>query len=149
MVVRVVLSAGVGSDAGHASVASGRRDGHGLRAIHAASTSDQESARLRNELIATVNHELRTPLTTVVGFSEILLTGDAGPLNTEQHSMISRVAINGLRLLELIEELVRTTSDCLVTDQAVDIAAVLRQVVNTPHVAEGAGSPYLCEGASA
>jgi signal transduction histidine kinase len=99
------------------------------QAVRDAGAPELESARLHRELIATVNHELRTPLTTVVGFSEILLAGDAGPLNELQRSMIDKMAVNGLRLLGLIEGLVSATSDCLAADQAGDLAAVMRQVL--------------------
>jgi signal transduction histidine kinase len=76
----------------------------------------------RRELIASVSHELRTPLTSVVGYSEMLLSGDAGALNGEQTMMLERVADSGGRLLEMIEELMRATSECLAEEEAVDMA---------------------------
>jgi signal transduction histidine kinase len=85
-------------------------------------------AMLRQDLIDTVNHVFRTPLTMVVGLSEILHAGDAGQLNELQRSMIDKVALNGLHLLELVEGLVSATSDCLTTDQPGNLAAVMHQV---------------------
>jgi signal transduction histidine kinase len=104
--------------------------------------SDNGLSLVRAELIAAFNHELRTPLTAVLGYSEILLTGDVGPLNEEQSSMIWRIATNGSRLLELIEELVRTADEYLGTDQVIDLAATLRQIVDTPHLTDSTDSPY-------
>jgi signal transduction histidine kinase len=111
-----------------------------LSVLHATRHNDLDRLRERNELLASVNHELRTPLTSVVGYSELLLSGDAGELNDEQRSMMERVAVNSTRLLQLIEELVRTTSECLKTNEAVDLGEVMLQVVSTPRVA-GSGVP--------
>ena len=42
-------------------------------------------------LLATVTHELRTPLNSIIGFSEVLLHGLAGPLTTEQGKQLAIV----------------------------------------------------------
>ncbi len=86
------------------------------------------------ELIASINHELRTPLTVVVGYSEVLLSGDVGELNPEQAAMMRRVAVNGQRLHELIEGLVRTTNESVDMDRDLDLGEVMRRVVSTPHI---------------
>ncbi len=83
----------------------------------------------RREVIASVSHELRTPLTSVVGYSEMLLSGDAGPLNDEQTLMLERVADSGGRLVDLVEELTRATSECLADDLAVDMADAVVDVI--------------------
>src|SRR5262249_60980839 len=35
-----------------------------------------ESNRLKSDFLATMSHELRTPLNSILGFSEVLLSGD-------------------------------------------------------------------------
>jgi signal transduction histidine kinase len=90
----------------------------------------------RRELIASVSHELRTPLTSVVGYTEMVLGGEAGPLNPEQTQMLERVALNGVRLLELIQELVSATSECLVEGHSVDMADLVVDVI-------GGGQPEV------
>ncbi|MDR3045651.1 MAG: PAS domain S-box protein [Desulfovibrio sp.] len=42
-------------------------------------TSERELDRMKNEFLTTAAHELRTPLTTILGFSELLVTGDDIP----------------------------------------------------------------------
>jgi two-component system phosphate regulon sensor histidine kinase PhoR len=55
--------------------------------------------------ISAVSHELRTPLTSIVGYTELLLDGDAGDLERPQHDMLEVVDRNGRRLLALIDDL--------------------------------------------
>src|SRR5574341_30094 len=62
-------------------------------------------ARIRSEFIANVSHELRTPLNSILGFSEMMLTGLAGPLDERVRKMVDRVHSNGLRLLDLINDI--------------------------------------------
>ncbi|MBJ7358378.1 HAMP domain-containing sensor histidine kinase [Nocardioides sp.] len=54
-------------------------------------------------LISNVGHEIRTPITTIVGYTELLLTEDAGRLNTRQKEMLERVEDNVVRLLRTVE----------------------------------------------
>ena len=63
--------------------------------------------RLKSEFLANMSHELRTPLNSIIGFSEMLLTEDAGgtALSEMQRDFIGTVARNGRHLLQLISEL--------------------------------------------
>ncbi len=62
----------------------------------------QEADRLKSNFLATVSHELRTPLTSVIGYSEMLLEGLAGPLNDEQRDYVGTVLGKADQLLQLI-----------------------------------------------
>ncbi len=62
----------------------------------------QEADRVKSNFLATVSHELRTPLTSVIGYSEMLLEGIAGPLNPEQRDYVKTVMEKGDQLLQLI-----------------------------------------------
>jgi signal transduction histidine kinase len=88
-----------------------------------------DETRERNELIASVNHELRTPLASIVGYTEVLLSGEPGPLSEEQLVMLRRVAGNGGQLLGLIEQLVRATTERLSDGGTVDSADAVVRVV--------------------
>ena len=61
-----------------------------------------EADRVKSNFLATVSHELRTPLTSVIGYSEMLLEGVAGPLNEEQREYVRTVMEKGDQLLQLI-----------------------------------------------
>lgn len=59
----------------------------------------------KNGLIVNMNHELRTPLNSVIGFSDLLLEGAFGSLNTRQSKYVSNILISGKNLLEIINDL--------------------------------------------
>jgi two-component system sensor histidine kinase BarA len=62
----------------------------------------QEADRIKSNFLATISHELRTPLTSVIGYSEMLLEGLAGPLNDEQREYVHTIMEKGDSLLQLI-----------------------------------------------
>ncbi len=62
----------------------------------------QAASRLKSEFLATVSHELRTPLVAVLGYTELLLDDEFGPLQPEQHNALQRVYHRGQELLEVI-----------------------------------------------
>lgn len=65
----------------------------------------KELDRLKSNFLATVSHELRTPLTSIIGYSEMLREGIAGPLTDEQKEFVLTINDKGEQLLELIKGL--------------------------------------------
>lgn len=65
----------------------------------------RELDRLKSNFLATVSHELRTPLTSIIGYSDMLATGIAGPLNVEQAEFVETIRSKGDHLLALISSL--------------------------------------------
>ncbi|MFE9442170.1 ATP-binding protein [Streptomyces sp. NPDC006602] len=61
--------------------------------------------RAKSEFLSTVSHELRTPLTSIVGYIELLMDEDTGPLSEPQRRMLDVVDRNANRLRALIEDL--------------------------------------------
>jgi signal transduction histidine kinase len=57
---------------------------------------------LKSQFLANMSHELRTPLNAINGFSDLLLTEAAGPINAEQREFLEAVLRNGQHLLDLI-----------------------------------------------
>ncbi len=64
----------------------------------------EEASRLKSEFVTNISHELRTPMNSILGFTELLIDGVDGPLNTEQHGSLRRVERNARKLLRLINE---------------------------------------------
>jgi signal transduction histidine kinase len=62
----------------------------------------QEVDRIKSNFLATVSHELRTPLTSVIGYTEMLLEGLAGPLGGEQREYLTTILAKADQLLGLI-----------------------------------------------
>ncbi|MDP1804565.1 MAG: histidine kinase dimerization/phospho-acceptor domain-containing protein, partial [Acidimicrobiales bacterium] len=51
----------------------------------------EERDRRRSEFVATASHELRTPATSILGFLELLISGEAGQLTLDQHHMLAAI----------------------------------------------------------
>lgn len=92
----------------------------------------EEADRLKSNFLATVSHELRTPLTSVIGYSEMLMEGLAGPLNDEQRDYVRTVLTKADQLLQLITGLLDASlleaGKLEVVRDAVDLPAVVEAV---------------------
>ena len=62
-----------------------------------------ESNRLKSDFLATMSHELRTPLNSILGFSEVLLSGNH--LDDKQQRWVQNIQTSGGRLLNLINDI--------------------------------------------
>jgi signal transduction histidine kinase len=69
----------------------------------------KEAARIKGEFLANVSHELRTPLNAIIGYSDMLLMGISGELSEKQSQKITRLRENGIRLLNLINDILDIT----------------------------------------
>ncbi len=65
----------------------------------------EAASRAKSAFLANTSHELRTPLTAILGFSEILAAGLAGPLNERQTRYVRAVHESGEHLLALINDI--------------------------------------------
>jgi signal transduction histidine kinase len=64
---------------------------------------------LKSDFMATMSHELRTPLTSVIGYSDMLLSGMTGELNEKQTTFVESILRNGETLLGLINDILDLT----------------------------------------
>lgn len=61
--------------------------------------------RAKSDFLANMSHELRTPLNSIIGFSEILEDGMAGPIADNQKELLNDISTSGKRLLSLINDI--------------------------------------------
>ena len=66
----------------------------------------EESNRARSEFLAAMSHELKTPLNAVIGFSDLLREGVAGPVNEEQRGFAQDIYDAGTKLLGLLSDII-------------------------------------------
>jgi two-component system, NarL family, sensor histidine kinase BarA len=62
-----------------------------------------ESNRLKSDFLATMSHELRTPLSSILGFSDVLLSGKT--LDERQQRWVRNIQSSGKHLLALINDI--------------------------------------------
>jgi signal transduction histidine kinase/DNA-binding NarL/FixJ family response regulator len=79
-----------------------------LRALATLAAVAIERARMdevRHQLISAMSHELRRPLASIQAYNELVLGGDAGPVNEEQTRYLRRVEEGCERQARMIEDL--------------------------------------------
>ncbi|MDD5773125.1 MAG: PAS domain-containing sensor histidine kinase [bacterium] len=59
--------------------------------------------RAKSEFIANMSDELRSPLNSIIGFSEVLIGQDFGPLNEKQKNYAEHIFTSGKKLISLID----------------------------------------------
>ena len=62
-----------------------------------------ETNKMKDEFLATISHELRTPLNSIIGFSDVLLSGDT--LDEKQRRYVTTIQGSGENLRALIDDL--------------------------------------------
>ena len=66
----------------------------------------ENTSRTKSEFLSNVSHELRTPLNLVLGYSDILLEGDANSLTEKQRKYVEAIKTGGTRLLDQVNSLI-------------------------------------------
>jgi two-component system sensor histidine kinase/response regulator len=61
--------------------------------------------QLKNKFLGIAAHDLRNPLTSIIGFSDMLITGDFGEMDDEPLSIIKVIESAGTNMLSLVNDL--------------------------------------------
>jgi PAS domain S-box-containing protein len=76
-----------------------------LDAERSARMTAQRATRLKDEFLATLSHELRTPLSAILGWTQLLLRGDASKGPDEHKRAIEIIDRNARAQVQLIDDL--------------------------------------------
>lgn len=74
-------------------------------ALHKAKIEAEMANKAKSDFLANMSHELRTPLNAVIGFSEFMAEGMAGPLTDKQIEYLNDIVVSGRHLLSLINDI--------------------------------------------
>jgi signal transduction histidine kinase len=108
--------------------------------LREAKSAAEAASLARSQFVAVISHELRTPLNALVGYTHLLETGIAGPLNEQQSRYVARMKASATVLADLVEEILLLsrieTNRAGLAISPVDIVALIRKV--TGHWQEAA-----------
>lgn len=94
-----------------------------------------EANEAKTKFLRTMSHELRTPLNSVIGFTQMMLHGHAGPVTEEQHRQLEMVNASGHHLLSLVNDLLdlsRIEAGAVeFGHEPIDVAALAAEVMDS------------------
>ena len=96
-----------------------------------AKTTAEAATSAKSTFLSTMSHELRTPINAILGYSELIRTGVAGPITEAQSSYLARIRASTDHLLDLINDILDLakieSGQVEVGTEASDASVVIRE----------------------
>ena len=64
----------------------------------------EQANQAKSQFLANMSHEIRTPINAVLGYTDLLDAGVAGPLTEQQHQFLQRIQSSSKHLLGLVND---------------------------------------------
>jgi PAS domain S-box-containing protein len=97
-------------------------------------SKEMEVDRAKTEFVSLASHQLRTPLSSINWYTEMLLAGDAGPINADQKSFVDEIYKGNQRMVELVNSLLNVSrlelGTFVIEPEPTDIAESAKSVIN-------------------
>ena len=107
----------------------------------------QAASAFKSQFLANMSHELRTPLNAVIGFAELLHSGDVKPDAPEHQEFLGEILDSGRHLLRLINDILDLSKveagKIELRPEVVDIAKLAGQAVTAMGSAAQAKSMHM------
>lgn len=78
----------------------------GFVAVFRDVTREVQAEQAKGAFVSTVSHELRTPLTSIKGYTDLLCSGMAGEISSQQKVFLSTIRANVERMVDLVNDLI-------------------------------------------
>lgn len=97
-------------------------------------TKEKDIDKAKTEFVSLASHQLRTPLSTINWYTEMLLAGDVGKLNTDQERYLQEVYKGNQRMVSLVNALLSVSRMDLGTfvfePEPTNIVALVQNVID-------------------
>jgi signal transduction histidine kinase len=100
-------------------------------ALARALEQQQELDRLKDEFLQNISHELRTPLALILGYAELMNSGELGELQSNQRGPVSVIARRVRMLSKMVNDLIAILAvEALeLREEVVDLADLVRTML--------------------
>jgi signal transduction histidine kinase len=105
---------------------------HRAAALTRALEQQRELDRLKNEFLQNISHELRTPLALIMGYAELLNSGELGGLDPDQQEPVAVITRRVRTLSKMVNDLIAilTVEARELSEEQVDLSDMVHAMVS-------------------